>query len=927
MAPSDFAAYVRKQLPPLGLDPHREAEIVEELAQQMEQTWDAAHAAGADTASAERAAHAVVADWAVLARDVVDAERSRGARVARRVARPVLDEPGLEGRAGQVLRDAWQDARYGLRWLGRHPGFTAAALLTLTLTIGATSAIFSLVNAVLLAPLPFPAPERLLVVSQAAPAIGLPASPFSPPDFLDYAAAQRSFVDLAIYRRTSVELVGATGSERIAVAKVTPSLFGVLGVQPALGRSFTGAEASPAATVAILSYQSWVRHFASDPGVIGRSILLDRQPHLVVGVMPPTAEFPIDGAPFNGSPASVFVPLAFTEIEKAARGGFFNNSVVGRLRDGVTMAAAAAEAATIAPAINAQYPPEVRAILKGASIEIVVEPLHDHFARASRPLVLALFAAVLLLLLAGCANVGSLLLALTASRQSELAVRASLGAGRLRLARQLLVESLGLSAAGGALGLGLAWVLLRLAPQVLPAATPRVDLVAIDGRVVVFTSAISLLTALAFGVAPSWRWSRVAPSTALTSGSTRGATGSSGVRVRRGLALAQCAVAVLLLVPAGLLGRTLWTLLTRPPGFDIVQTIGFTTYLPAGAYGEDGVRVGRFYAEAAERLTAVPGVRRGGVAMDRPLSPLEQRGLTIEGYDVGAGSPPIVTFSWVTPGYLEALGVPILAGRGLLPADRADAPPVVLVSERAARQFWPDVDPVGKRLRSSAEGPWSIVVGVVGDIRDRGLARDAAPHVYAPIAQVPSEFLGENVVGLFRGPHFVVASDRPQVVAPLVAAAVRALDPQLALTPPMVLGVAARQTLGTHRLAAVVVGGFAVAALLIAAAGLHGVLAFGVAMRRRELGIRLALGAPPRAVARLIAGDGLVLTAAGLAVGLAGAYAAGGLLRGLLVEVSPADPLIFAGVAAVVVAVAVVAMWAPARAAARIDPVTTIREA
>ncbi|MGE0363794.1 MAG: ADOP family duplicated permease [Vicinamibacterales bacterium] len=923
--PSPFAAYVRAHLPPLGLAPDREAEIVEELAQQMEQTFEAARDDGATPEAAERAAHQVVTDWDRLARELVAAERSRAERAARHMAAPLLGEP--EGRvSGALLRDAWQDARFGLRWLGRHRGFTAAALATLALTIGASSSIFALVNAVLLAPLPFPAPQRLLVVSESAPAIGFPAIPFSPPDFLDYAAAQQSFTDLAVYRRTSVELVGPSESERIPVAKVSPSLFAVLGVQPVLGRAFVAEDAGDGADAAILSHRLWQRHFGGDPAVVGRTVLLDRRPHVVVGVMPPSAEFPLEGPAFNGAPAAVFVPLVFSDTEKAARGGFFSNSVVGRLRDGATMAGVTAEAAAIAARINAQYPPELKAMLKGASMELAFETLHEHAAGASRALVLALFAAVLLLLLAGCANVGSLLVSLTVSRQRELAVRASLGAGRFRLARQLLVECLVLSAAGGLLGLALASALLRLGPSLLPPSTPRVDLLAVDARVALFAVAISLLTAILFGVAPAWRWSRVAPAASLAAAGTRGATGASSVRLRRGLALAQCAFAVLLLVPAGLLGRTLWTLFTRPPGFDTTQAVGFTTYLPAGAYGEDGVRIAQFYAEAADRLGAVPGVGRAGVAMDRPLSPLEQRGLVVDGYDIGAGSPPIVSFSWVTPGYLEALGVPILAGRGLQPADRLDAPPVVLVSARAARQFWPDADPVGKRLRISAAGPWAVVAGVVGDVRDRGLARDAAPHLYAPIAQVPPAFLGENVVGLFRAPHFVAAATRPAAVAPLLAAAVRAIDPQLALTPPTVLGVAVRQTLGTQRLAAVVVGGFAVAALLIAAIGVHGIVAFGVAQRKRELGIRLALGATTGAVVRLVARDGVVLAAAGLAIGLAAAYGATRFIASLLVEVSPADPATFTGAAAMVLAVALVATWAPARAATHIDPSATIRE-
>ncbi len=661
MAPSTFAGYVRAHLPPLGLDPDREAEIVEELAQQMEQTCEAARAEGADATTAERAAHAVVVDWRAFAREVVQAERTKVAQAARRIASPVIVEPEGRGRLGATVRETWQDARYGLRWLSRHPGFTTAALFTLALTIGASSAIFSLVNAVLLAPLPFPDDDRLMVVTEAAPAVGFPQVPFSPLDFLDYAGAQRSFSALAAYRNGSVELAGEGESERIDIAKVSPSLFDVLSVQPSLGRGFRPEDARPGGDAAIISHATWTRRFNRDPAVVGRTILLDRQPFVVVGVLPERVTFPLVGPRFNSEPAQVLVPLVFTADETQYRGTYYANSVLGRLAPDATLDSARAEAATLVSLAWAQYPTEVRAALKNTAITWLVNPYRAAVSGRSRLLVLVLFGTVLLLLLAGCTNLGSLLLALTTSRQRELAVRASLGAGRLRLARQLLAESLLLAGLGGVLGLGVAWALVRAAPMLLPATMPRVDQVTIDLRVMLFTMAAALITALLFGLAPAWRWSLVAPASALGASASRGATGAASARIRRGLAVAQCAFAVLLLVPAVLLGRTLFELLSRPPGFDTEHTLTFSTYLPVGAYGPDGARVRAFYAAALERIAAVPGVRRAGLSMDEPMAPLEKRGFAIEGRDTSA-NPPVAVYSWITPGYLEALGRAAVTG-------------------------------------------------------------------------------------------------------------------------------------------------------------------------------------------------------------------------------------------------------------------------
>ena len=920
---SSWTAYVRANLPALGLDPDRENDIVEEIAQQMEQTFDAAREDGDDVAAAEARARAVVRDWQALGNEIVGAEQSRVERAARSAARPLIEEPR---RGGRLIAEVWLDLRHGLRLLGRHRGFTAAAVLTLALTIGATTGIFSLVSAVLLAPLPFPDPDRIIGISEGVPEAGFPNVPFSPPDLIDFLSMQQSFESVAAYRNASVELSGEPESERVDIARISPALFAVLRVQPVLGRAFEPGDGTEGRSVAILSHRLWTRRFASDPAVVGRVVQLDRQPFEVVGVMPAEAEFPLAGLRYNGRPAAIFVPLEFTMLEKMARGGNFANSVVARLKPGVSLAAAQAEASAIATRIRDTYSPELLAMIKGAALQLPMSTLHSRMANTTRPILLVLLAAVVLLLLAGCANVGNLMLALDSGRRRELAVRASLGAGRGRLARQLMVESVLLAGLGGALGVALAAALIQLAPLALPEGTPRLHALSIDGRVLAFAALVSLATAVLFGLVPGWRSSRVDPAAALADAS-RGSSGRGGLRLRRGLTAAQCALAALLLVSAGLLGRSLFGLLSTPTGMRADDALTISTYLPPGGYA-DGPRVAAFYREAVERVAALPGVTHAGASMDRPLAPVERRAIVVEGRDPQTDSaPPVVVQSWITPGYLEALGIPLLQGRGFTAEDDERRDPVILINDRAARLWWSGVDPIGRRLQSGGAQRWFTVVGVVGDLREAGLDQEPQPHTYTPIAQVPAVSLAENVVGLFRSPSLVVSvNGNPRALGGMMRRSLQSLDPRLALTPAQVIRESVERTLDTRRFATVIVAVFALAALLIAAVGLHGVLAFGVAQRSREIGIRVALGATRARIVRQVAADGARLVAAGLTAGLLLALGVTGLMRSLLVGVSPVDPMTFTSVAIVVGAVGALALWLPARAAARIEPARTIRE-
>ncbi|MGE0041952.1 MAG: ADOP family duplicated permease [Vicinamibacterales bacterium] len=920
----DWPAYVRRHLPPTGLDPAREADIVEELAQQFEQTYEDAVGEGLTDAEAEHRAKGTVADWSVLARDIAEAERSKAARAARVIAAPLLAEPASQGRAGAMTAALWHDVRYGLRLLARHKAFAATTILTLAVTIGATTAIFSLVSAVLLKPLPFSEPGQLMDLSEAAPEIGFDQIPFSPPDLVDYRAAQTSFSTIAAYRNARVELAGDQSSERISIAKASASLFDVLGVRPLHGRVFRADEDAPGNDVAVLSHALWSRRFGSDPAVVGQTVLLDRMPYTIIGVLPPAAAFPLTGQRFNGTPAALFVPIAFTPEELAARGGMFNNSVVARLKDGVSLSEARAEATVLAGRIMANYSPELLAALGNVTLGVTATPLAEEVSALSRPLLLVIMAAVLLLVLAGSANVGNLMLTLAAGRRRELAVRSAIGAGAGRLVRQLLAESLVIAAIGGALGLALAWALVAAAPAVLPAATPRVDALAVDGRVLAFAVAITALTALVFGIAPGLQAARSDARTALAEQS-RGSTGGGG-RVRNTLVVLQCALAMLLLVVAGLLGRSLYALVSTDPGFETEQALIVTTYLPAGGYG-NGPDVRRFYDEAVARARALPGVVDAGASMDQPMAPGERRSLMPEGYDIGATGAPVIVQSWITDGYLEAIGVPLVRGRMFAATDRLGSLPVMVINETAAARFWPSEDPVGRRARWSEESPWMQVVGVVGDTHALGLGQPAQPHAYTPIAQVEDRSLGENVIGQFRNPSVVVATAGAGAAAGgLLRDALRGIDPRLALTPPQTLGVSVAGSLAPQRFGAIVVGAFALAALLLAALGLHGVLAYGVRQRWREIGIRVALGASRAEVIGSVMRRGLTLTAIGVVLGLAGAFAATRALGSLLTGVTATDPLTFAGMALVLLGVTIVATWPPALAALRVDPAAAIRD-
>jgi predicted permease len=805
------------------------------------------------------------------------------------------------------MRTLLQDLRYAARALRASPGFTLVAALTLALGVGANTAIFSVVHAVLLRPLPFAEPDRLVRAFTVND--GIPGS-MSPPDFLDFRAQNHVFQGLAAYDALDFTLTALGEPARLPGVSVTSGFFETLGVRPLLGRTFRAEESRPdRSRVVLLSHALWRQRFGGDPGVLGRTVTLDGRSYTVVGVMPPGFDYP--------ARRELWTPIPEDEdftSEENRRGEYL--AVIGRLRPGATLDQAAADLAALAGRLAREHPETNTAI--GAS----VASLEEHLVRDVRRPLLVLLGAVAFVLLVACANVANLLLVRASARESELAVRAALGAGRLRLLRQLLTESLLLGTIGGGVGLLLAsWgaaALVRLAPP----GIPRVEGVGMDGPVVVFALGVALLTALLFGTVPALQSTRPALAATLKEGG-RGALGARhGARTRGLLVVAETALAVVLLVGAGLLLKSFVRLLEVDPGFRFERRLAFELQLPDSDYGDDA-RKDAFYRSLLERLDALPGVLSAGAVTGLPLSGTN----FLISFDV-EGRPPArpgqsvaMQVRIATPEYFETMGIPLRRGRLFSDADRAAAPQVVLLSEPAVRRFFPGEDPLGKRIdlgwtRGHSETRvGGEVVGIVGGVKQGGLADPFEPEIYVPHAQVPLGWL--SVVLRVDGD--------PRGLAAAVVREVRALDPNLPVAEVKTLDDVVSQAVARPRFYLSLLALFAAIALALAAVGIFGVLSYTVAQRRREIGIRMALGAEPAAVLRSVMTGALLLAAGGLALGLLGALALTRAIRSLLFGVSAADPSTFLAVAATLAAAAALASWLPARSATRVDPASALR--
>ncbi|MET0626232.1 MAG: ABC transporter permease [Pyrinomonadaceae bacterium] len=795
-----------------------------------------------------------------------------------------------------------KDVRFGARTLWKRPGFTAVAVLTLALGVGANTAIFSVVNAVLLKPLPLREAERLVLVYETTPQT--PRDYVSVPNLEDYRAGTRSFEGFATYVPQSVNLTGGGAEpERVVGAFVTSSFFPVVGAEPALGRALLPEDdAQGGGRVAVLGHTLWLGRFGADKGVVGKTLVLNGEPFEVVGVMPEGFGYPV-AAPDVLLPAQKWPNY---KVDRAAH----NCWVVGRLKDGVTREAAQDELRAVARRLEEAYPEENR----GRGVEVV--GLHEQVVEGIRPALLILAGAVGFILLIACANIANLLLARGASRQREMALRAALGASRARLLRQLLTETLLLALAGGAVGLLLAWwgvdALLALNPSDLPAPQG----VGLDARVLAFSLGLSAVAGFIFGVVPALQLSKADLGGALKEGGRAG-EGSRRARLRAAFVVSEVALSLVLLVGAGLLLNSFYRLLNVSPGFDPRNLLTMEYRLPRNRYAK-GDQQWKFHREVAGRVANVPGVESAAVVRGLPFS---GNGGTVT-YAVPdrpappRGQEPRALENAIDTNYLRTVGLPLLRGRNFTEQDTPETAPVVLVNRMLAEQLWPGEDPLGRQIQFLEAKVTASVVGVVGDARQYDIAEPQRPQVYTPYAQNPHIF-GTLVVRA-RGVE-------PLGLARSVKEAVWSVDPEQPVWKVRTLEHLLSQNVADRRFVLWLMACFAGLAVLLTALGIYGVVSYTVAQRTHEIGVRMALGAEGRDVLRMVLGRGMRLALAGVGAGLVAALVATRLMEGLLYGVSAADPLTYASVALLLSFVALVACYIPARRATRVDPLEALR--
>jgi len=794
-----------------------------------------------------------------------------------------------------------QDLRYAIRTLLKSPGFTLVAVLTLALGIGANTAIFSVVDAVLLRPLPYPASDRLVAIWGSFGADRERVTAYT--DVMDFRAQNTSFEAIGVERGESVNLTGRETPERLNGEFVTADVFGVLGAKAAQGRTFTAEETTPGSgrEVAVLSYDAWKTRFGADPGILGRPLLLNARPHVVIGVMPPGFTSPF-------GPTDVWLPITSIPSPETFDRGVQNVWAIGRLRAGTTLARARNDLGTIARRLAAQYP------TSNAGWGVTLIPLREQVAGDVGPALLILLAAVGLVLLIACANVANLQLARGAARRHEITVRASLGAGRARLVRQLLTESLLVSAAGGAAGLLLAAWATGALVRAVPGGVPSFEPVRMDGAVLLFTAGAAVFAALLFGLAPALAVSRADLGDALRVRAPEGRRGGAGLR--SGLVVAELALCMVLMASAGLLLRSVGRMRRVDPGFDPGNLLTFEFRLPRAKY-RDAAAMAAFFERVVPQLRAVPGVAGAALVGATPFTGnWDDVAYTVaDRPEPEAGRAPKALRDAVSDGYFGTMRIPLVAGRDFDARDRAGALPVVIVSRELARREWPGASALGKRIRPVGDSAWSTVVGVVGDSRQRTLGEDLRPRLYVPVLQSPMAF--SNVVARTTGD--------PLALAPSVRAALWSVDPDQPVWEVTSMDRLLARSMRQERFTTLLTGLFAALALLLAAVGVYGVMAYTVSQRTREVGIRLAVGATPGQVVGLVLGQGVRVTAAATVLGLAGGLAAARLIQGQLFGVGPDDPLTFVIVPAVLAGVALLACWLPARRAARVDPVVALR--
>ncbi|HMD99612.1 MAG TPA: ABC transporter permease [Terriglobia bacterium] len=827
----------------------------------------------------------------------------------------------LEERSREVWRwpsveDFFMDVRYGLRVLRRNPGFAATAILTLALGIGATTAIFSVVDTVMFKPLPFPTADRLVRVRSVIAATGHGAVA-SYPDYLDWRARNHVFESMAVFRTNDFTLIGPREPLHLQGAVVSAQVFSLLGVTPALGRSFLPEEDNPAAAAGadpvILSYVLWQREFGADASVLGRTLQLGDQPFTVVGVMPPAFHFPILGEPVELW-TTIAVDARGGANAMAAQRGAHYLDVIGLLKPGVKLQRAQAEMAAIASALNKQYPEnKPRTVGIVPEVEGLIGPI--------RTPLLVLLAAVGCVLLIVCVNVANLLLARATERHKEMALRAALGASRRRAIRQLLTESVGLGLLGGGLGLALAVASLRVLVRLIPADIPRLTAIGLDARLLCFALLISLAAGILFGLAPALRVAKMSLTESLNeTGRGSGSGGKEHSGLRSALVVSEVSLAVVLLLGAGLLIQSFLRLIRVDPGFDPHHVLTFQLDTPAE---KQGAQVPAFFRDVVTQISALPGVSSASAVASLPLTGDNiSSSIEIEGEPTPMGSRPTADFNAVEPHYFRTLGISLVAGRDFTERDDSKSTPVVIVNRTLAQRFFPNQDPIGKHVRPGigngygpGEPPMREIVGVIGDVKQSDLGSEAAPEVYAPLAQSPF-YTMLMVVRTANDPRSLVEAARRQVAS---------LDRNTPIYHAETLDQYFSESVAVPRFISLLLAGFAGVALLLACLGIYGVIAYIVVRRTREIGIRMALGARKGDVLRMVIGEGLRPALTGVVIGIIGALKLTRLLSGLLYGVKPTDPVTFAAVALILTGVALLASYIPARRATNVDPTVALR--
>ncbi|HEX4696404.1 MAG TPA: ABC transporter permease [Candidatus Udaeobacter sp.] len=895
----DFKIKIRERLAKLGLSPVREAEIVEELSQHLEEEYERALSRGAPDEEARQQVLEELNTTDLLGHELKDVER--------RVSKETV-ALGAETKTN-IFADISQDLRYGLRTLLKNPGFTIVAVCALALGIGANSAIFSVVNAVLLRPLPFKNPEQLVMVWENAAHQGFPKNTPSPLNFLDWQRQNTVFTGMAAMCERSFNLTGVGEPERVDGRRVSANLFDLLGVPASLGRTFVQEDDRPGAHVVVLSDSLWKRRFGSDPSVIGRAVTLNGESYTVIGVMPRSVHLPAYGN-WNDQ---LWVPIAFTNEEATQRGNHFLD-VVARMKPGITLKQAQAEMETIAARLAKEYPKY------NMRIGATVTPLHEEIVGDIKPALLILLGAVGFVLLIACANVANLLLARAAVREKEIALRLALGASRFRLTRQFLTESVLLASVGAGFGLLLAVAGVRVLKTFVPSMILQIQTINIDAKVLLFTASVALLTGIAFGLAPALHASHSNLNDSLKEGGRDSSVGGKGNRLRGLLVIAEVAVSFILLIGAGLLINSFLHLRSLDPGFRADHLLTMKVDLPELKY-PDGERRAIFFDEVLRRVRALPGVQSVAVAGNLPFTYNgDSATIAVEGIpDPPPDQWPDVIYRAVGPGYFSTMGIPLTRGRDFTDQERTDSKKVVVITERTAQHYWPGQDPTGKRLKmgtSTSNQPWREVVGVVKDVRQNDFIAEPKMQMYFPYRQLKD--LAANAL-------VVRTSVEPLSLATSVRNAIWAVDKDQPVAAIDTMDHIVSEAVARQRFTMLLLGLFATLALLLASVGIYGVMSYSVAQRTREIGIRIALGARRSDVLQMTVKQGLKLVGAGMILGLVAAFFLTRVLATLLFGISATDPLTFLGISLVLLVVAVLASYVPALRATRVDPITALR--